>query len=145
MVQKFKVRIGAPWTNRSAAKQHSELRNWQDKAPNAYPKEQSITKYSPGLPQLIYRAIEKLLWKPSEDAFQMSSWSQISLPIIFFIPLSTISVAPYSMMWDWLVSSAGPMPFNWFPACCLFVSYCVLILFFHSMDWYWGAVWTSDW
>ena len=30
----------------------------------------------------------------------------------------TILVTPCSMVWDWLVSSAGPMPFYW-PSCSL--------------------------
>ena len=51
----------------------------------------------------------------------------------------TILVTPYLMVWDFLVSRAGPMPFYW-PSCShLLVSYCFPFLFFHSLGWYWGA------
>ena len=52
----------------------------------------------------------------------------------------TISVTPYSMVSDWRVSRAGPMPFYWL-YCSL--SFCLLLadssLFFHSMSLYCGA------
>ena len=45
----------------------------------------------------------------------------------------TILVSPYSMLWDWLVSRAGPMSLYW-PSCSLpFVSFCFPFLYFHSM------------
>ena len=50
----------------------------------------------------------------------------------------TILVTPCSMVWDWRVSRAGPMPFG--PAAhSLFVSCCIPFLFFHSMGWCCGV------
>ena len=51
----------------------------------------------------------------------------------------TILVTPYSTVWDWRVSRAGPMTFYWDAARFLFVSSCFPFLFFHSMGWYCGA------
>ena len=51
----------------------------------------------------------------------------------------TILVTPYSMVWDWRVSRAGPMLFISLAARSLFVSCCFSLLFFHSMGWYCGA------
>ena len=52
----------------------------------------------------------------------------------------TILVTLYSMVWNWRVSRAGPMPFYW-PSCSLtfFVSCCFPFLFFHSMGWCCGV------
>ena len=50
-----------------------------------------------------------------------------------------ILVTPYSVVWDWRVSRAGPMAFYW-SSCSL--KFCLLlfsIIFFHSMGWYCGA------
>ena len=45
----------------------------------------------------------------------------------------TFLITPYSMVWDWRVSRAGPMSLYW-PSCSLhFVSSCFPFLFFHSM------------
>ena len=44
-----------------------------------------------------------------------------------------------SIVWDWRVSRAGPMPFYW-PSCLVhFVFYCFSFLFFPSIGWYCGA------
>ena len=59
-----------------------------------------------------------------------------------------IFVTPNLMVWDWLVSRAGPMTFfclafflpSFFLPHSLFVSCCFPFLFFHSMGWYCGAV-----
>ena len=51
----------------------------------------------------------------------------------------TILVTPYSMVWDWRISRAGPMPFYILAALSLFVSCCFDFLFFHSKGWYCGA------
>ena len=51
----------------------------------------------------------------------------------------TILVTPCSMVWDWRVSRAGPMPFIGLAARSLFVSYCFPFLFFHSMGWCCGV------
>ena len=54
----------------------------------------------------------------------------------------TISVTPYSMMLDWRVSRAGPMPFYW-PSCslsfCLRLIYLSLISFYGLVLWGWGV------
>ena len=47
-------------------------------------------------------------------------------------------LTPYSMVWDWRISRAGPMPFYW-PSCSLPFSLLLISLFFHSMGWYCGA------
>ena len=52
-----------------------------------------------------------------------------------------ILVTPHSMMWDWLVSKEGPIPFYW-PSCSL--SFCLLLFplsllsFFGLVLWGWG-------
>ena len=57
----------------------------------------------------------------------------------------TILVTPYSMVWDWRVSRAGPIPFYW-RGCSL--SFCLLMFslslfsFYGLVLWYWG-VWTD--
>ena len=51
----------------------------------------------------------------------------------------TILVTPCSMVWDWRVLRAGPMPFIGLAARSLFVSCCFLFLFFHSMGWCYGV------
>ena len=56
------------------------LQNGLEKTPKASPKKQSIMEYSPGFPTR-YQVFEKLLWNPSEDASQKSSWNQIWLLI----------------------------------------------------------------
>ena len=61
-----------------------------------------------------------------------------------FIPLSVslwndLIVTPCSMVWDWRVSRAGPMPFYWPAARSLFVSCCLPSLFFHSVGRYCGV------
>ena len=51
-----------------------------------------------------------------------------------------ILVTPYSMVWDWRVSRAGPVLFYWgLTALSLFVSYCFHFLIFHYMGWCCGA------
>ena len=59
-----------------------------------------------------------------------------------FIPLSvTLLVTPYSMVWDWRVSRAGPMPFYWpsrsLPFCVL-LFYLSLLSFYGLVLWGWG-------
>ena len=51
----------------------------------------------------------------------------------------TFLVNPYSMVCDWRVSWAGPMPIYWSSCLALFVSYCFPILLFHFIGWHWGA------
>ena len=56
-------------------------------------------------------------------------------------PAGTILLTPYSMVWDWRVSRAGPMLFYWHS---LLYSYYSLLLFFPfsfflSLSWYCGA------
>ena len=52
----------------------------------------------------------------------------------------TILVTPCSMVWDWRVSRAGPMPFHW-PSCsltfCLFLFSLSLLSFHGLMLWGW--------
>ena len=48
-----------------------------------------------------------------------------------------ILVTPYSMVWNWRVSRAGPMPFYW-PSCLL--PFC-LLLFFISLSFYGLVLW----
>ena len=43
-------------------------------------------------------------------------------------PSGTVLLSPYSMVWDWLVSRAGPMLFHWHN---LLKPYYSLLLFFH--------------
>ena len=53
----------------------------------------------------------------------------------------TILLTPYSMVWDWRVSRAGPMLIYW-PNCCYvptIVFYSFPFLFFLSIGWYCGA------
>ena len=45
----------------------------------------------------------------------------------FWCPSGTILLTPYSMVWDWLVSRAGPMLFYW-PK-LLYPYYCLLLFF----------------
>ena len=45
----------------------------------------------------------------------------------------TIMVTPYSMVWDWRVSRAGPMPFYW-PSCSL--PFCLLLFFVSLVSFY---------
>ena len=45
----------------------------------------------------------------------------------------TIIVTPYSMVWDWLVSRAGPMPFYW-PSCSLL--FCLLLFSLSLLSFY---------
>ena len=56
----------------------------------------------------------------------------------------TILVTPYSIVWDWRVSRAGPMPFYW-PSCsftfCLLFSLSLLSLY-GLVSWGWG-IWTG--
>ena len=51
----------------------------------------------------------------------------------------TILVTQSSMVWDWLVSRASPMPSIGLAARSLFVFCRFPFLFFHSMGWYCGA------
>ena len=51
----------------------------------------------------------------------------------------TILLTPYSMVWDWRVSSAGPLRLYWLTARSLFVSNCFIFSFFHLMGWYCGV------
>ena len=53
----------------------------------------------------------------------------------------TILVTPYSMVWDWRFSRAGPMPFYW-PSCslhfCLLLFSLSLLSFYGLVLWGWG-------
>ena len=49
-----------------------------------------------------------------------------------------ILVTPYSMMWNWRVSRAEPMPFYW-PCCSL--SFCLLLFSFSLLSFYGLALW----
>ena len=66
-----------------------------------------------------------------------------SLYLRIFIPLTVslwnIVVTPHSMVWDWRVSRAGPMPFCWPSSSLPFVSYCFHFLFCYSIGCYCGA------
>ena len=57
----------------------------------------------------------------------------------------TILVTPNSMVWDWRVSRAGPMPFYW-PSCSLPV--CLLLISLSLLSFYglvlWGWVLRTD-
>ena len=56
-----------------------------------------------------------------------------------------VLVTPYSMVWDWQVSGAGPMPFYWRSCSLPFgLIYGFPFLLFHSIGWYCGAG-VSDW
>ena len=61
---------------------------------------------------------------------------------IAFIPLSvslgTILVTPFSMVWDWRVSRAGPMPF-YRPSCSL--PFCLQLFFLCLLSFYWLVRW----
>ena len=52
-----------------------------------------------------------------------------------------IWLTPYSMVWDWRVSRAGPMPFCW-PSCsllfCLQLFYLSLLFLYRLVVWGWG-------
>ena len=54
---------------------------------------------------------------------------------------ATILVTPYSMVWDWRVSIAGPMSFYW-PRCllpfCLLMFSLSLLSFYGLVLWGWG-------
>ena len=58
----------------------------------------------------------------------------------FYSPLS-ISLTPYSMVWDWRVSRAGPMPSCW-PSCSLLFDlqlFSLSLLFLYRLvEWGWG-------
>ena len=56
-------------------------------------------------------------------------------------PSETILLAPYSMVWDWRVSRAGPMFFFIGLSCSIptIVFYSFPFLFFLSIGWYSGA------
>ena len=53
----------------------------------------------------------------------------------------TIWLTPYSMVWDWRVSRAGPMPFYW-PRCsllfCLQLFSISLLFLYRLVVWCWG-------
>ena len=53
----------------------------------------------------------------------------------------TIMMTPYSIMWDWRVSRAGPKPFYW-PSCslplCLLLFSLYLLSFYGLVLWGWG-------
>ena len=50
----------------------------------------------------------------------------------------TILLTPYSMVRDWRVSRAGPMPFYW-PSCLL--PFCPLLFFFSLLSFYGLVLW----
>ena len=66
-----------------------------------------------------------------------------STAVLLFVsrcPSGTILLTPFSMVWDWLVSRAGPMLLYW-PK-LLYPYYSLLLfspLFFLSIGWYCGA------
>ena len=49
-----------------------------------------------------------------------------------------ILVTPYSMVWDWRVSRAGPMPFYW-PSCSL--TFCFLLFYLSFLSFYGLVLW----
>ena len=53
----------------------------------------------------------------------------------------TILVTPYSMVWDWRVSRAGPMSLYW-PSCslpfCLLLFFIFILSFYGFLLWAWG-------
>ena len=51
-----------------------------------------------------------------------------------------ILVTPYSMVWYWLVSRAGPMPFYW-PSCSL--HFCLLLFSLSLLSFYGLVLWGS--
>ena len=56
-------------------------------------------------------------------------------------PCGTILVTQYSMVWDWRVSRAGPMPFYW-PSCSL--TFCLLLFSFSHLSFYGLVLWDWD-
>ena len=68
-----------------------------------------------------------------------SQYSRLLFP--FQCLCGTILVTPYTMVWDWQVSRAGPMPFYW-PSCSL--PFCLLLFsrslfsFYGLVFWGWG-------
>ena len=90
----------------------------------------------------IERFHMKALCTTSEDHY-VSNKFPLFIP---FIPLSVsrwndLIVTPCSMVWDWRVSRAGPMPFYW-PCCSLTFRRLLfsisLLLFYRLMLWGWG-------
>ena len=79
------------------------LQNGHDKIHQAYHKE-AIYHGILARNSSTYQAFEKLLWKPSEDASQKSSWNQMSLPIyqsIYQGHQEYITVPPIVNLVDW--------------------------------------------
>ena len=72
-------------------------------------------------------------------AAEPRSTSGLSFPCQYLC--GTILVTPYSMVWDWRVSRAGPMPFYW-PICslpfCLLLFSLSLLSFYGLVLWGWG-------
>ena len=61
--------------------------------------EEFIMKFSAGLSSR-YQALEKLLWKPSEDIAQKSSWNQMSIPIYKVHQTPSTHISPISNVGD---------------------------------------------
>ena len=91
---------------------------------NGIPK---ITEYNQGFPD-IASAVPYIHF-----------WLGTCIPLS--VSLGTILLTPYSMVWGWRVSRAGPMKFYW-PSCslpfCLLLFSLSLFSFYELVLWGWG-------
>ena len=81
---------------------------------------------------------------PTSVHLSASSLQNLAVSPDFYSLVSicgTIIVSPCSMVWDWRVSRAGPMPFYW-PSCsltfCLLLFSVSLLTFCGLVLWGWG-------
>ena len=75
-------------------------------------------------------------------SLSLSLWNDLANPVFTSQYLSgKICLTPYSMVWDWRVSRAGPMPFYW-PSCsllfCLQLFSSSLHFLYRLAVWGWG-------
>ena len=76
----------------------------------------------------------------ASPSYRTSQYSKTFIPLPVSL-CSDLIVTPYSMVWDWRVSRAGPMFFYW-PSCklsfCLLLFSLSLLSFYGLVLWGWG-------
>ena len=88
--------------------------------------------------------LHAVLWSPISSLMRLLAAEPSSIAGLLFpcqYLCGTILVTPCSIVWDWRVSRAGPMPFYW-PSCsltfCLLLFSLSLLSFCRLMLWGWG-------
>ena len=101
------------------------------------------------LDRMCPRGLHAVLWSHIGKLIHRLTAETCSITGLLFTsrcPSGTFLLTPYSMVWDWRVSRAGPMRLYWpkllYPYCSLLLFVLSLLSVYRLISWGWG-LWTD--